>query len=583
MQRVIIAILLLFLLQAEALASVLAGLHVGRSEKGGVVERTTQFSWRVESQQQDVRQVAYCIKAATSVEGLQGGRAQLWDSERVSSGEMQMIPYQGRRLPYASLVYWQVEVWLSNGEHLTSPVMTFSTGLKYAQWKAAWIGPEAAATPADGDTPTSGAAPVTFSRTFAIGSKPLRATMYVSTIGEGICLLNGKPVGGELTGSRQSDVNRTLYYSVFDATRLVVRGQNTLQVTVDPATLPAALDEMGRPVGVKVRAQLVVETATDTVTIATSREWEGASEVRMPRGLLMPQPCEGRSIGDSPVPPLCTFECSDQRLDSIFHSFLPSDSAAAMQPGPQSEAFLSRNAGAAYCWLHSQEDAQREDGYLARADSTVEVLNMLYRRYADHNALLTFYPMLSRWMNYARRTRDVRIPATTYSLMAAMAERIGQQSEAQIFRREADYLAFRADSIALADSLSVPSEDAPSAFGSEAIHSMMSALAGIDQAEGCLAFRQLSMSPTFPDSITHVKASYHSPYGKVQSQWMRQDNTLTWTVDIPACATASLHIPQGWKVAATEQKGMHGFEENDGGTHVELGSGRYTIKATKQQ
>jgi hypothetical protein len=47
---------------------------------------------------------------------------------------MVQVFYQGRRFPYESTIYWQLEVWLSNGEHLKSPVQKIQTGKKGTAW-----------------------------------------------------------------------------------------------------------------------------------------------------------------------------------------------------------------------------------------------------------------------------------------------------------------------------------------------------------------------------------------------------------------------------------------------------------------
>ena len=63
-------------------------LRVNRMAEPTGILRSAQFSWMVSSDGQDVRQVAYAIRAAASPEALKaGGRSLLWDSGRVESGE----------------------------------------------------------------------------------------------------------------------------------------------------------------------------------------------------------------------------------------------------------------------------------------------------------------------------------------------------------------------------------------------------------------------------------------------------------------------------------------------------------------
>jgi hypothetical protein len=113
-------------------ASELQNLRVNRMPVPYGIVRTGQFSWQIVSEENDVRQLAYHIKVASTEEGLQGGPTLMWDSERRESSDMVQVYYQGRRFPYDSTVYWQLEVWLSNNEHLQSPVQKIKTGSKGA-------------------------------------------------------------------------------------------------------------------------------------------------------------------------------------------------------------------------------------------------------------------------------------------------------------------------------------------------------------------------------------------------------------------------------------------------------------------
>ena len=115
-------------------ASELKNLRVNRMLEPKGIVRMGQFSWQIESEENDIRQLAYRIKVASTSEGLQGGPALMWDSERRESTDMIQIFYQGRRFPYQSTVYWQLEVWLSNDEYLKSPIQRIQTGRKGSEW-----------------------------------------------------------------------------------------------------------------------------------------------------------------------------------------------------------------------------------------------------------------------------------------------------------------------------------------------------------------------------------------------------------------------------------------------------------------
>lgn len=115
-------------------ASELTNLRVNRMLNPQGIIRMGQFSWQIASEGNDVRQLAYQIKVASSPEGLKGGPTMMWDSERQESAEMVQVFYQGRRFPYESTIYWQLEVWLNNNEHLLSPIQKIQTGRKGSEW-----------------------------------------------------------------------------------------------------------------------------------------------------------------------------------------------------------------------------------------------------------------------------------------------------------------------------------------------------------------------------------------------------------------------------------------------------------------
>ena len=45
--------------------------------------------------------------------------------------------------------------------------------------------------------------------------------------------------------------------------------------------------------------------------------------------------------------------------------------------------------------------------------------------------------------------------------------------------------------------------------------------------------------------FTHAKASYLSVYGRVESGWVREGGTTTFTITVPANCTATVHLPDG--------------------------------------
>ena len=312
----------------------LTGYRVCRMTEPTGIIRTAQFSWQTTSKELNVQQMSYRILVAASKDDLKAERNLLWDSEQTSSDESINIPYQGRRLPYASRVFWQVEVWLNTGEHLKSPVQSFLTGLQQFDSKAQWIGKDDAESIIIGDDKSRDLPARYLRRAFSIDSKVKQATLYISGMGWGQTFINGKPVSRDVFGTLQTDYTKTVYYNTYDVTSLLRKGNNAIGTVLGNGYVlgfNAGCTSYGLP---RLKAQLVVETVKGVVTIVTDGEWkvttegpiqrnnlwngeryEAAREVKgwttaafddsrwqqaqtltAPAGIEMPQPCPGMQI-----------------------------------------------------------------------------------------------------------------------------------------------------------------------------------------------------------------------------------------------------------------------------------------------
>ncbi|WP_405966242.1 glycoside hydrolase family 78 protein [Streptomyces sp. NBC_00015] len=106
----------------------------------GIDDTTPVLSWRTTARTAGVLQSAYRIQAATSAERLRSGRADLWDSGKVSSAVPETT-YAGRALGSRTRVHWRVMLWSGTGRASGwSDTAVFETGLTRASdWNADWI------------------------------------------------------------------------------------------------------------------------------------------------------------------------------------------------------------------------------------------------------------------------------------------------------------------------------------------------------------------------------------------------------------------------------------------------------------
>jgi alpha-L-rhamnosidase len=106
--------------------------------------------------------------------------------------------------------------------------------------------------------------------------------------------------------------------------------------------------------------------------------------------------------------------------------------------------------------------------------------------------------------------------------------------------------------------------------------------AGIKSTDTAVAFKEVVMKPSFVEGLNEVNASYRSPYGIISSHWKKQNNHLTWEIDIPANSNAIVYIPAG-KADDIKEGGnvvnpanLHFLVEN-GNAVFKLGSGHYSF------
>ena len=104
-----------------------------------------------------------------------------------------------------------------------------------------------------------------------------------------------------------------------------------------------------------------------------------------------------------------------------------------------------------------------------------------------------------------------------------------------------------------------------------------SGLAGIRQAEGSVAYRNIIIKPEVVGDVTFTSATYECPYGIIVSDWKIDDGFFCLNVEIPVNATASVYFPGNRTKGLTENdKPFKAKTAKDGA--VKIGSGRYCFK-----
>lgn len=208
----------------------------------GIDDTTPVLSWQSDSQERNWKQSAYQILVATGPQMLRDGKADVWDSGKVSSPVSVSIPYGGPKLKSHQRYFWAVRTWDTKGQQSQSSENAWwEMGLlSRSDWNAQWIAwqnPQAAADEAgirwiwvEGQdamrVPPNTKAE--FRLEFTLSSLPERAALFLIARGDWQVKINGH------------DAGEKPHWNEFDRREiagLLQTGRNIVEIGVD---IPAA-------------------------------------------------------------------------------------------------------------------------------------------------------------------------------------------------------------------------------------------------------------------------------------------------------------------------------------------------------
>lgn len=199
----------------------------------GIDETSPRLSWLMESDRRGARQLAWRVCVASTLQKLELGEADLWDSGRIDSDQSSQIVYEGAALRSRMACYWQVTIWDETGTSITSRPARWTMGLLEAtDWQTRWIthdpeiirrDPEAL----PGTKLQSGAAAL-FRKNFLVSAPIRRASLYATARGVFHLHINGESVSSDQLMPEWTDYNKRLHYRTFDVTDRLVLGSNAL-------------------------------------------------------------------------------------------------------------------------------------------------------------------------------------------------------------------------------------------------------------------------------------------------------------------------------------------------------------------
>ncbi|MBU1822905.1 MAG: family 78 glycoside hydrolase catalytic domain, partial [Bacteroidetes bacterium] len=187
----------------------------------GLDVRAPRLSWKILSDETNQVQTAYQILVASRPELLTPQKADVWNSQKISSGQSVLVTYAGVPLKSRQKCWWMVKVWDKNGIATSwSKPASFEMGLLHTEdWKAHWIKPAVAFGEYSHPSPY-------FRKEFVL-SKPVKsARLYATSRGLYEFHLNGQRVGNQYFTPGYTSYEKRLQYQVYDVTSLLKKGAN---------------------------------------------------------------------------------------------------------------------------------------------------------------------------------------------------------------------------------------------------------------------------------------------------------------------------------------------------------------------
>lgn len=195
-----------------------------RTNPLGIDVQHPRLSWKLKSSERGQAQTAYQVLVASAPDKVAPGRADLWDSGRVSSAETAWIAYGGAPVRSYQRCWWKVRVWGASGvaSAWSEPAEWTMAVLDPDPWKASWIAlPDLRLRP--------GPLPI-FRKEITLERPLRRALAFVSGVGFYELRINGTKVGDHVLAPAWTNYRQTVLYETFDVTALLKSGANALGV-----------------------------------------------------------------------------------------------------------------------------------------------------------------------------------------------------------------------------------------------------------------------------------------------------------------------------------------------------------------
>jgi alpha-L-rhamnosidase len=195
----------------------------------GIDVAQPELGWTLLSDQRGAQQTAYQILVASDPALLTDGKADLWDSGKVSSKISLGITYKGKSLSSGKRAFWQVRVWDAKDQPsaFSAPQWWEMGKLTTNDWQAKWISDGRPQPESDEAFYAIRPAPL-LRKNFALKGPVKQARIYVAGLGYQEVHLNGNKVGDHQLDTAWTCYDKRISNSTFDVTKQLQQGNNAI-------------------------------------------------------------------------------------------------------------------------------------------------------------------------------------------------------------------------------------------------------------------------------------------------------------------------------------------------------------------
>lgn len=186
----------------------------------GIGVARPRLSWKLQSDERGVRQIAYEIEIAGDAEFA----SVIWKSGRMDSDQSVLVELQAFQAESCKRYYYRVRAWNQLGEQSPwSETAFWEMGLlSPEEWSAEWIAAPLALLPVEAEP-----SPL-LRKSFKLAGTVKEARLYATALGLYELELNGRRVGDSYFTPGWTSYNHTLQTQTYDVTALLESGENAI-------------------------------------------------------------------------------------------------------------------------------------------------------------------------------------------------------------------------------------------------------------------------------------------------------------------------------------------------------------------